>query len=184
MISRVSEAHTSAVATSTMLDCRRKYDRNITEVRFLNYWLFKSEPDAYSIDDLERDETEPWTGIRNYQVRNMIRDDMDIGDQIIFYHSSCKVPGAAGVARVASKAKPDPLQFDPTSQYFDAKADVDEPRWLLVDVTFVRKFKRVIPLTELKQHPQLEDFVLNRRGNRLSIFPVGEKHWKTILSLE
>ena len=147
-------------------------------------WLFKSEPDAYSIDDLERDKVEPWNGIRNYQVRNMIRDDMKIGDEILFYHSSCKIPGVAGIAKIASQAKADPLQFDPKSHYFDAKANVDDPRWLLVDIAFVRKLQRVIPLTELKQHPQLEDFVLNRRGNRLSIFPVSEKHWKTILSLE
>jgi predicted RNA-binding protein with PUA-like domain len=147
-------------------------------------WLFKSEPDAYSIDDLERDGTEPWTGIRNYQVRNMIRDDMRPGDEILFYHSSCDVPGVAGIARIASRAKPDPLQFDPDSRYFDTKAKVDEPRWLMVDVEFARKLKRIIPLAEIKSHPGLEDFVLNRRGNRLSIFPVSSEHWKIILSLE
>ncbi|MDH4049221.1 MAG: EVE domain-containing protein [Gammaproteobacteria bacterium] len=148
------------------------------------FWLFKSEPDAYSIDDLERDKREPWTGIRNYQVRNMVRDDMKIGDELIFYHSSCKVPGAVGIARIASKAYPDPLQFESTSQYFDEKSNIDDPRWLLVDVEFVRKFTRTIPLTELKQHPELSDFLLNKRGNRLSIFPVNGKHWDTILSLE
>lgn len=147
-------------------------------------WLFKSEPDAYSIDDLERDKVEPWNGIRNYQVRNMIRDDMKVGDEILFYHSSCKIPGMAGIARIASGAKADPLQFDPTSHYFDAKSNVEDPRWLLVDVAFVRKLKRVIPLTELKQHPGLKDFVLTRRGNRLSIFPVSDRHWKLVLSLE
>lgn len=150
----------------------------------MTHWLFKSEPDAYSIDDLKRDRVEPWNGIRNYQVRNMIRDDMNVGDEILFYHSSCKIPGVAGIARIASVAKPDPLQFDSKSGYFDAKANVDDPRWLLVDVKFVRKLDRVIPLTELKQHPGLEEFVLNRRGNRLSIFPVSEAHWNLILSLE
>ena len=167
-----------------VLDFRRYRARSIQRTGFLKYWLFKSEPDAYSIDDLERDKVEPWTGIRNYQVRNMIRDDMKVGDEILFYHSSCKVPGVVGVARIASEAKADPLQFDAKSDYFDAKANVDDPRWLLVDVEFVRKLKRVIPLTELKQHPGLEDFVLNRRGNRLSIFPVSRDHHKLILSLE
>jgi predicted RNA-binding protein with PUA-like domain len=167
-----------------VLDFRRNLIREIRREIFLARWLFKSEPDAYSIDDLKRDKVEPWNGIRNYQVRNMIRDDMQVGDEILFYHSSCKVPGIAGIASIASTAKPDPLQFDPSSHYFDAKADVDEPRWLLVDVKFVRKLKRVIPLTELKQHPGLDDFVLNRRGNRLSIFPVSDAHWKLILSLE
>jgi predicted RNA-binding protein with PUA-like domain len=147
-------------------------------------WLFKSEPDVYSIDDLARDKTEPWNGIRNYQVRNMIRDDMNAGDQIIFYHSSCKVPGAAGIARIAGKSRPDPLQFDSSSDYFDAKSNIEDPRWLLVDIEFVRKFKRVITLAELKEHPGLDDFVLTRRGNRLSIFPVSNPHWKIILGLE
>lgn len=148
------------------------------------HWLFKSEPDTYSIDDLARDKIEPWTGIRNYQIRNMMRDDMNVGDEIIFYHSSCKVPGAAGLACIASEACPDPLQFDPTSEYFDNKSPKGEPRWLAVDVEFVRKFKRVIALTELKQHPGLVDFLLNRRGNRLSVFPVSETHWQIVLGLE
>jgi predicted RNA-binding protein with PUA-like domain len=150
----------------------------------LAYWLFKSEPDVYSIDDLAHDKCEPWNGIRNYQVRNMIRDDMRIGDQLIFYHSSCKTPGAAGIGRINSDARPDPLQFDASSAYFDGKSSADDPRWLLVDIAFVRKFKRVIPLTEIKQHPGLSDFVLTRRGNRLSVFPVSEGHWKLLLGLE
>ena len=148
------------------------------------YWLMKSEPDAYSIDDLERDGVEPWDGIRNYQARNMMRDDMKIGDEVLFYHSSCKVPAVVGIARVASKPYPDPTQFDPDSRYYDEKSDRDDPRWILVDVEFVRKTRRPIPLTELKQHPALADFRLNQRGNRLSIFPVSRKHRDIVLSLE
>ena len=148
------------------------------------YWLMKSEPDSYSIDDLERDQLEPWDGIRNYQARNMMRDDMKVGDKVFFYHSSCKVPAVVGVARIASKAYPDPTQFDPKSKYYDPKSKPEEPRWMLVDVEFKRKLKRPIPLTELKQHPALADFLLNKRGNRLSIFPVSKQHWQLILGLE
>ena len=144
----------------------------------------KSEPDAYSIDDLERDGTEPWDGIRNYQARNMMRDDMRIGDQVLFYHSSCKEPGVVGIAKVASKPYPDPTQFDPDTKYFDEKSSPDDPRWILVDIRFVRKTKRPITLKELKQHPALADFRLNQRGNRLSIFPVSKEHWDIILGLE
>jgi predicted RNA-binding protein with PUA-like domain len=148
------------------------------------YWLMKSEPDAYGIDDLERDGVEPWDGIRNYQVRNMIRDDMQVGDEAIFYHSSCKVPGAVGIMRIASEAYPDPTQFDAHSKYFDASSDPENPRWLLREVEFIRRFDRIITLQELKAHPGLEDFQLNKRGNRLSIFPVTKTQWDIILGLE
>ena len=148
------------------------------------YWLMKSEPDAYSIDDLARDGTEPWDGIRNYQARNMMRDDMKVGDEILFYHSSCKVPAVVGIARVASQPYPDPTQFDPGAKYYDPGSKQDAPRWILVDVAFVRKLDRAIPLTELKEHPALADFRLNMRGNRLSIFPVDKKHWDLVLGLE
>ena len=148
------------------------------------YWLMKSEPDAYSIDDVERDGAEPWDGIRNYQARNFMRDDMKIGDEVFFYHSSCKEPGVVGIAKVASQPYPDPTQFDPKAKYFDPKSTEEDPRWILVDVAFVRKTKRPIPLKELKQHPALSDFRLNKRGNRLSIFPVDKKHWDVVLSLE
>ena len=144
----------------------------------------KSEPDAYSIDDLERDGTEPWDGIRNYQSRNMMRDDMQIGDRVLFYHSSCKVPAVVGIAKVASAPYPDPTQFDPRSKYYDEKSSEETPRWILVDIAFERKTKRPIPLKELKEHPALEDFRLNQRGNRLSIFPVSKAHWDVVLSLE
>ena len=147
-------------------------------------WLMKSEPDVYSIDDLQRDGREMWDSIRNYQARNMMRDDMRIGDEVFFYHSSCKEPGVVGIARVASKPYPDPVQFDKQSRYFDAKSDKDDPRWILVDVEFVRKLKRNITLTDIKAEKSLEDMILVRRGNRLSIMPVEKKHWDKILSLE
>lgn len=144
----------------------------------------KSEPDAYSIDDLERDRREMWDGIRNYQARNFMRDDMQVGDQVFFYHSSCKVPAIVGIAKVASKPYPDPTQFDPDSKYYDAKSAEDDPRWILVDLEFVRKTQRPIPLTELKSHPGLDDMLLTRRGNRLSIMPVTDDEWDIVLSLE
>lgn len=148
------------------------------------YWLMKSEPDAYSIDDLKRDGTEPWDGIRNYQARNMMRDDMQIGDKVFFYHSSCKVPAVVGVAKVASAPYPDPTQFDRKAKYYDEKSTEENPRWILVDIAFERKLDRPITLKELKEHPALADFRLNQRGNRLSIFPVDKNHWDIILGLE
>jgi predicted RNA-binding protein with PUA-like domain len=147
-------------------------------------WLMKSEPDAYSIDDMERDQREPWDGIRNYQARNLMRDDMRIGDRIFFYHSNCKTPGIVGLAKVASEPYPDPTQFDPKSKYFDAKSDPDEPRWMLVDVEFDRKLSRTISLTELRDTSGLDDFLLLRKGNRLSVMPVSDQHFKRILALE
>ncbi len=147
-------------------------------------WLMKSEPDVYSIDDLQRDGREMWDSIRNYQARNMMRDDMRVGDDVFFYHSSCKEPGVVGIARVASEPYPDPVQFDKTSRYFDAKSDKNDPRWILVDVEFIRKLKRNITLTDIKAEKSLEDMILVRRGNRLSIMPVEKKHWDKILSLE
>ncbi len=150
----------------------------------MKHWLMKSEPDAYSIDDLERDGRDMWDGIRNYQARNMMRDDMKIGDQIFFYHSNCKEPGIVGIAKVASEPYPDPTQFDKKSKYYDPKSKQDDPRWCLVDVEFVRKTRRNVTLTEIKAQKSLEDMILTRKGNRLSIMPVSKKHWNKILSLE
>ncbi|MEX1267062.1 MAG: EVE domain-containing protein [Woeseia sp.] len=144
----------------------------------------KSEPDAYSIDDLASDGTEPWDGIRNYQARNMMRDDMKMGDKAFFYHSSCKVPAIVGIMKIASSPYPDPTQFDRRSKYYDSKSTEDDPRWMLVDVAFDRKLKRPITLEEIKKHPGLDDFLLTKRGNRLSIFPVDKKHWDLILAME
>lgn len=149
------------------------------------YWLMKSEPDAFSIDDLAKVKVEPWNGVRNYQARNHMRQ-MQVGDGVLFYHSSCAVPAIVGIAKVASVAYPDPTQFDPKSDYFDAKSTREEPRWSLVDVAFERKLKRAIPLEEIKQHADAlgEGFALTQRGSRLSVSPVSAAQWKLLLSLE
>lgn len=149
------------------------------------YWLMKSEPDEFSIDDLQRVGQEPWSGVRNYQARNFMRDDMKPGDGVLFYHSNATPPGVAGIARVAGKAYPDPTQFDPESDYYDPKSTPDNPRWLLVDIAFDRKFKRLIALDEIKQHAEkLGDFALLRRGNRLSVMPVEKAQWNYLLKME
>jgi len=149
----------------------------------MNYWLMKTEPDEFSIDALAKKKVEPWSGVRNYQARNYLRE-MRVGDGVLFYHSSCEVPGVVGVATVAAEAHPDPTQFDPNSDYFDAKSARENPRWSLVDVKFKRKLKRVITLTELKAHRELKDLILIRPGNRLSVLPVSKAHWDFILDLE
>ena len=150
------------------------------------YWLMKSESDTFSIDDLERVGTEPWNGVRNYQARNFMRDGMQVGDGVFFYHSNCKVPGIVGIAKVASTAYPDETQFDRTSDYHDPKAKREDPRWMLVDVAFERKLKRTIALDEIKQHADAlgEGFPLIARGNRLSILPVTAAQWKLLLAME
>jgi predicted RNA-binding protein with PUA-like domain len=144
----------------------------------------KTEPDSYSIDDLERDRKTAWDGIRNYQARNMIRDDMRPGDRAFFYHSSCEVPAIVGIMKIASRAYADPGQFDRNSKYFDAKSTPEAARWYVVDASFERKLKRPVTLREIKDHPALQDFLLVRRGNRLSVLPVSEAHWELLLSLE
>lgn len=146
-------------------------------------WLMKTEPDTFSIDDLAARKVEPWDGVRNYQARNFIRE-MRRGDGVLIYHSSCAVPGVAGVAKVAGAPKPDPTQFDPEDDHYDAGSDPDDPRWSLVDVRFVRKLKRVVTLDEIKQLHGLGDFALTRRGNRLSVLPVSDAQWQAILELE
>jgi predicted RNA-binding protein with PUA-like domain len=150
----------------------------------MHYWLMKSEPDAFSIDDLKRVKTEPWTGVRNYQARNFMRDGMKPGDGVLFYHSSCAEPGVVGIAEVASDAYPDPTQFERKSDYYDEKSTREQPRWMLVDVAFKRKLKRTISLSELKEHPRLDGFALLQRGNRLSVLPVTKAQWDAILALE
>jgi predicted RNA-binding protein with PUA-like domain len=150
------------------------------------YWLMKSEPDCFSIDDLQRVGTEPWTGVRNYQARNFMRKGMRQGDGVLFYHSNCSPPGIAGVATVASDAYPDPTQFDRTSHYFDPKATQEEPRWFNVDVRFERKLARTIPLDEIRGHADDlgDEFALIKRGSRLSVMPVSAAQWSLLLSLE
>lgn len=145
------------------------------------YWLMKSEPDECSIDDAlaAADATVPWTGVRNYQARNFMRDAMRPGDGVLFYHSSCPEPGIAGLARVASGSRPDPTQFDPASPYYDAQSKAEAPRWLLLDVQALRK-TRLIGLPELRATPALAELQILQRGNRLSITPVSEAHWRLI----
>ena len=150
----------------------------------MNYWLMKTEPDEFSIDDLKRKKSEPWSGVRNYQARNYMRDGMRKGDGVLFYHSSCEVPGIAGIAEIATEAHPDPTQFDPKSDYYDKASTRDAPRWLLVDVKYKRKLKRVITLAELKQHEELGGMILLRPGNRLSVLPVTKGEWDFVLGLE
>jgi predicted RNA-binding protein with PUA-like domain len=149
----------------------------------MQYWLIKSEPDAFSIDDLQKADVEPWDGIRNYQARNFMRDKMQIGDQVFFYHSSCAVPGIVGVCEVASEPYPDPTAFDPEEKYYDPKSDPDKPRWILVDMKFVKKLEESISLTELKTMPELQGMRLLSKGNRLSIMPVEKPEWDFITGI-
>jgi len=152
----------------------------------MQYWLMKSEPEAFSINDLQNrpNQTEHWDGVRNYQARNMMRDDMKLGDQVFFYHSNCDEPGIVGIAQVVRESYPDFSAFDPEDKHFDPKSQPDKPTWFMVDVQFVRKLSRTISLKELKLKTELTDLALLRRGNRLSIMPVSEQQWGYILSLE
>lgn len=146
------------------------------------YWLMKSEPDVFSIEDLRRrpQQTEPWDGVRNYQARNFMRDDMQVGDIVLFYHSNCAEPGIVGLAEVASKAYPDPSQFDPKSDYYDPKSKKDNPRWMLVDVRWKETFATTLTLQEMKTLPELSDMRILQKGNRLSITPVSKVHFEII----
>lgn len=152
----------------------------------MNYWLFKSEPDVFGIDHLMRmpKRTEHWDGVRNYQARNMMRDDMRKGDLAFFYHSNCAEPGIVGIVEVVREGYPDFTAFDPDTKYFDPKSDPDNPRWYMVDVRFKRRLKRTVTLAELKEYPELEGMPLVRKGNRLSVMPVAPEHWEFILGLE
>lgn len=150
----------------------------------MNYWLLKSEPDVFSIADLARrpGRTEHWDGVRNYQARNYLRS-MQVGDEVLFYHSSCAVPGIVGIARVRRAAFADPTQFNPDSDYFDAGSKPDDPRWSAVEVEFMRKLKTPLSLDLLKTLPELSDFALVKRGNRLSVMPVTEAQWQAIVDM-
>ena len=154
----------------------------------MNHWLLKSEPDTFSIDSLKAapKQTSAWDGVRNFQARNMLRDSMKKGDLAFFYHSSCDVPGIAGIVSIVKEGYPDETAFDAKHHHYDPDSKKDAPRWFVVDVKLVRKFGRIITLDELRQHAanRLKDFVLLRRGNRLSVMPVAKKDWEFVLTLE
>ena len=146
-------------------------------------WLMKSEPDVYSLDDLKRDRKTMWDGVRNYQARNYMRS-MLVGDQVLYYHSNCDLPGVVGLARIVKTAYPDPTQFDPKDSHYDPASKREDPRWSLVDVGFVKKFRRTVSLSELRDHAkELGDFALIRTGNRLSVMPVSTAQYEVVLRL-
>jgi predicted RNA-binding protein with PUA-like domain len=154
----------------------------------MNHWLLKSEPGTFGIDDLaaQPGKTSAWDGVRNYQARNMLRDSMKKGDTAFFYHSSCEIPGIAGIVRIVKEGYPDKTAFDRKHHHYDPDSKPDDPRWYVVDVKLERKFKRIITLDELRPHAsdELSDFVILRRGNRLSVTPVTRAEWDFVLSLE
>lgn len=150
----------------------------------MNYWLMKSEPDVFSIDDLKKKKKSGWDGVRNYQARNFMRDDMKLGDLVLFYHSSCEVPGVSGLAKVSKTSHPDPSQFDSKSEYYDPKATHEAPRWFMVEVEFVERFDQVITLTTIKATKGLESMPLVQKGSRLSINPVTASEFKIITALK
>jgi len=151
----------------------------------MNYWLMKSEPSTFGIEDLAAmpDHTEHWDGVRNYQARNMMRDQMKVGDQVLFYHSNCKPPGVVGIAEVVREGYPDHTAFDPDEHYYDPKSDPGNPRWIMVDVRLVRVFDQIVPLDTLRAQPELENMALVRKGNRLSIMPVSPDEWAHVLKM-
>ncbi|HLU82526.1 MAG TPA: EVE domain-containing protein [Trueperaceae bacterium] len=146
-------------------------------------WLIKNEPDCYSFQDLQRDGVSPWEGVRNYQARNFMRDDMRPGDRVLYYHSSIGTPAVVGLAEVASEPYPDPTQFDPDSEYYDPKATPAAPRWLLVDFKPIKALPREVSLAEMKEVPELAEMRLLARGNRLSVMPVEDAHFDLILAM-
>jgi predicted RNA-binding protein with PUA-like domain len=149
----------------------------------MKLWLMKSEPDVFSIDDLARDRRTTWEGVRNYQARNSMRDDMKVGDLVLYYHSNADPPGIAGIARVVKEAYPDPTQFDPKSEYYDEGSKRDDPRWLMVDVEFVEKLPAFVALDALKADAALDGMLVIRKGQRLSVQPVEKKHFARVLKL-
>ncbi|MDX2008566.1 MAG: EVE domain-containing protein [Myxococcaceae bacterium] len=149
----------------------------------MSYWLMKSEPDVFSIDDLERDGTTGWEGVRNYQARNFMRDEMAAGDLVLYYHSNAEPSGVAGVAKVAGPAIADPTQFDKKSEYYDAASKKADPTWQMVTVAFVEKFPRVLSLAELKAEPSLAGMGVLQKGQRLSVMPVTKAHFAAVLKL-
>lgn len=149
-----------------------------------NYWIFKSEPDVFSIDNLEKDKTTYWDGVRNYEARNFLRDKVKKGDIVLFYHSNCEKPGIYGICEVIKEGYPDFTQFEPTHKYFDPKSKKDNPTWFMVDIKFVRKLKKPILLEEIKSNPKLKKMRLVQKGNRLSILPITKEEFDEILKME
>lgn len=149
----------------------------------MTYWLMKSEPNEFSIDDLQRVQVEPWDGVRNYQARNMMRDEMQVGDLAFFYHSNSKPSGIVGVMSICKAGYPDTCAFDPNDKHYDPKSDPDNPRWYRVDVQFVEKFPHLISLETLKKYAELSEMPVVKRGNRLSIMPVNKTEWTFICEL-
>jgi len=151
----------------------------------IKYWLMKSEPNTYSIDDLaaQADKTTCWEGVRNYQARNLLRDEIAVGDQVLFYHSACKQPAVVGTAVVSKAGYPDPFQFDPKSKYFDPKSDPENPRWYVVDITLETKFERPVMLAELRERAGIKGMALLQKGSRLSVQPVRKKEFDTIMKM-
>lgn len=151
----------------------------------MGYWLFKTEPDAFGIDDLRArpEQTEPWDGVRNYQARNFLRDQVALGDKVFIYHSSCKEVGIAGVAEVVRAGYPDESQFNPEAKYFDPKSSPDNPRWFRVDVKFEKKFAKVLPLKAIKANPDIQEIGLVKKGHRLSIMPVEPAEWDILITM-
>jgi len=151
----------------------------------MHYWLLKSEPSTFGIDHLinRPKQTEPWNGVRNYQARNMLRDDMKVGDLAFFYHSNCTPPGIVGIVEIVKAGYPDPTAWDIHSEYFDSASSPEKPRWFMVDVRFVKKFPRMITLEEIKKNSALHDMVINRKGNRLSVTPVTKQEWESVLAM-
>jgi predicted RNA-binding protein with PUA-like domain len=149
----------------------------------MQYWLMKTEPDVFSISDLQQQSKSGWDGVRNYQARNFMRDQMKKGDQVLIYHSSCSVPGVAGLASISRESHPDPTCYDPKSPYYDAKSTKEKPRWFMVEIKWLKTFSRLIPLSQLKQQKELNQMALLKKGNRLSIMPISAQEFAVITAL-
>jgi len=147
----------------------------------MNYWLMKSEPDCFSFDDLQKAGVEPWDGVRNYQARNMLRDEIQVGDGVLFYHSNCKEPAIVGIAEVVRNGYPDPTAYDPREKHFDPRSNPANPRWYQVDVKYVRHLKQALSRDDLRRHPVLSKMGVLKKGNRLSVMPVTAEQWQAIV---
>lgn len=147
------------------------------------YWLMKSEPDVFSLQDLKKVKAEPWNGVRNYQARNYMRDNMKMGDRVLFYHSNCQVPGVAGIAEIARESYPDNTCWESESEYYDPKSSRAKPRWFMVDLSFIEEFSEIVSLSFLKQQKDLQQMRLLQKGSRLSVMPVQKKEFERILAL-